>query len=175
MGFKKWTKSEEQLRPDAKFNNRLAAKFINCMMWEGKKTVAQRIFYDAMAKIGEKVKDVPPIEVFERAVENVTRAAVHVAEDPRFADRVVVIDGAVQVGREPAPAPQRALEERLEAQRVQRRARHSWPRVERRTGRARDRVGFGPVSHLLIPGAASPFRISIAFHHVPPTYAVGSR
>lgn len=71
MGFKKWTKSEEQLRPDAKFNNRLASKFINCMMWEGKKTVAQRIFYDALGKIGEKVKDVPPIEVFERAVENV--------------------------------------------------------------------------------------------------------
>ena len=71
MGFKKWTKSEEQLRPDAKYGNRLAAKFINCMMWEGKKTVAQRIFYDAMTKISEKVKDVPPIEVFERAVENV--------------------------------------------------------------------------------------------------------
>lgn len=71
MGFKKWTKSEDQLRPDAKYNNRLAAKFINCMMWEGKKTVAQRIFYDALTKIGEKVKDTPPIEVFERAVENV--------------------------------------------------------------------------------------------------------
>jgi len=71
MGFKKWTKSEEQLRPDAKFNNRLASKFINCMMWEGKKTVAQRIFYDALTKVGEKVKDVPPIEVFERAVDNV--------------------------------------------------------------------------------------------------------
>ncbi len=71
MGFKKWTKSEDQLRPDAKYNNRLASKFINCMMWEGKKTVAQRIFYDALSKIAEKVKDVPPIEVFERAVENV--------------------------------------------------------------------------------------------------------
>lgn len=71
MGFKKWTKSEDQLRPDAKYNNRLASKFINCMMWEGKKTVAQRIFYDALTKIGEKVKDVPAIEVFERAVENV--------------------------------------------------------------------------------------------------------
>jgi len=71
MGFKKWTKSEEQLRPDAKYNNRLAAKFINCMMWQGKKTVAQRIFYDALNKVGEKVKDVPPIEVFERAIDNV--------------------------------------------------------------------------------------------------------
>lgn len=71
MGFKKWTKSEEQLRPDAKYNNRLAAKFINCMMWEGKKTVATRIFYDALTKVGEKVKDTPAIEVFERAVENV--------------------------------------------------------------------------------------------------------
>src|SRR5207247_1787005 len=38
---------------------------------EGKKTVAQTIFYNALKRIGDKVKDTPPIEVFERAVENV--------------------------------------------------------------------------------------------------------
>src|SRR5512135_3769388 len=71
MAFKKFTNSERQLRGDPRFNNRLATKFINCMMWEGKKSVAQRIFYDAMDIIAEKIKDVPPIEVFEKGLENV--------------------------------------------------------------------------------------------------------
>ncbi len=71
MAFKKFTNSDRQLRGDPRFNNRLATKFMNCMMWEGKKGVAQRIFYGAMDIIAEKIKDVPPIEVFEKAVENV--------------------------------------------------------------------------------------------------------
>lgn len=71
MAFKKWTHSGEQLRPDSKYNSRLISKFINCMMWSGKKTVAQKIFYDALDQIGNKVKDTPPNEVFERALENV--------------------------------------------------------------------------------------------------------
>ena len=40
-------------------------------MWDGKKTVAQQIFYDALDMISQKVKDVPPIEVFETAIQNV--------------------------------------------------------------------------------------------------------
>ncbi|MFQ5410654.1 MAG: 30S ribosomal protein S7 [Phycisphaerae bacterium] len=71
MGFKKWTASETQLRPDPKHNSLLAAKFINCMMKQGKKSVSQRIFYDALDRIGTKVKDAPPIEVFEKAIQNV--------------------------------------------------------------------------------------------------------
>ncbi len=71
MAFKKFTNSERQLRGDPRFDNRLATKFINCMMWEGKKSVAQRIFYDAMDIIAEKITEAPPIEVFEKAVENV--------------------------------------------------------------------------------------------------------
>ncbi|HUN80136.1 MAG TPA: 30S ribosomal protein S7 [Phycisphaerae bacterium] len=71
MAFKKWTQSGEQLRPDAKYSNRLASKFINCMMWSGKKTVAERIFYNALESVAQKVKDVSPIDVFERAIENV--------------------------------------------------------------------------------------------------------
>ncbi|MCZ6681721.1 MAG: 30S ribosomal protein S7 [Planctomycetota bacterium] len=71
MAFKKWTASAAQLRPDPKFNNKLASKFINCMMWDGKKSVAERIFYQAVERLGEKVKDIPPIEVFETAVTNV--------------------------------------------------------------------------------------------------------
>ena len=71
MAFKHFTNSNRQLRGDPRFNNRVASKFINCMMWEGKKGVAQRVFYDAMDLIAAKVKDVPPIEVFQKAVENV--------------------------------------------------------------------------------------------------------
>lgn len=71
MGFKKWTKSEEQLRPDPRFESRLAAKFVNCMMWSGKKTVAQKIFYDALDSVTKKIKDVPPLEIFEKAINNV--------------------------------------------------------------------------------------------------------
>lgn len=71
MAFKKWTRSAEQLRPDPRHDSRLASKFINCMMWGGKKTVSQNIFYDALDEVAKKIKDVPPIEVFERAIDNV--------------------------------------------------------------------------------------------------------
>ena len=68
---KKFTASSQQLQPDPKYTNKLAAKFINCLMLDGKKSVAQRVFYDAMDIIGKKVKDEPPAEVFEKAINNV--------------------------------------------------------------------------------------------------------
>jgi len=68
---KKFTASEQQLKPDAKYNNRLVSKFINCLMHEGKKSVAQKVFYDAMERIAKKVKDDEPLKVFETAVNNV--------------------------------------------------------------------------------------------------------
>lgn len=71
MAKKTFTASEKQLRPDPRYNSRLAARFINCLMWDGKKAVAQRIFYDAMDRIRSKLKDVPEIEVFETAVNHV--------------------------------------------------------------------------------------------------------
>ena len=40
-------------------------------MHDGKKTTAQGVFYNALEEIGEKIKDRPPIEVFEQAIENV--------------------------------------------------------------------------------------------------------
>lgn len=67
----KITASRESLRPDPKFNSLLAGKFINCLMYDGKKSTAQRVFYDALEVIGEKISDRPAIEVFEQAVENV--------------------------------------------------------------------------------------------------------
>ncbi len=68
---KKFTKSKEQLKPDPRYNSKLVSKFINCMMWEGKKSVANRIFYGAMDIIAKRVKDQSPYEVFETAVANV--------------------------------------------------------------------------------------------------------
>jgi len=71
MAYKRWTHSEQQLRPDPRFNSKLVSKFVNCLMERGKKTVASRIFYDAMDIIEKKIKDAPPLEVFEKAIENV--------------------------------------------------------------------------------------------------------
>ena len=68
------TASRTQLRPDPKFGSLLASKFINCLMLDGKKSVAQQIFYQAMDVVGEKITDDEPIEIFTRAVENVKPA-----------------------------------------------------------------------------------------------------
>jgi small subunit ribosomal protein S7 len=68
------TASRKQLKPDPKFGSLLAAKFINCLMWEGKKSVAQNVFYDALDIIKERIPGEEPIEVFTQAVENVKPA-----------------------------------------------------------------------------------------------------
>jgi small subunit ribosomal protein S7 len=67
----RFTASKTQLKPDARFHSVLASKFINCIMHDGKKSVAVRVFYDAMDFIATKITDVEPIEVFNGAVENV--------------------------------------------------------------------------------------------------------
>jgi small subunit ribosomal protein S7 len=71
MAYKKFTASEAILKPDPRFNSKLVAKFINCIMWGGKKATAQKIVYDAMDQIAKKSGDVPPLEVFEKAINNV--------------------------------------------------------------------------------------------------------
>ena len=71
MAYKKFTASTKQLAPDARFGSKLVSKFINCLMWDGKKAASLKIFYGAMDIIEEKIKDATPLEVFEQAVENV--------------------------------------------------------------------------------------------------------
>ena len=56
--------------PDPVYNNRLAAKFINRLLLQGKRAVAEGIFYDAMGIIAERT-NANPIEVFEKAMKNV--------------------------------------------------------------------------------------------------------
>ena len=70
---KRFTASASQLSPDPRYGSKLAAKFVNCLMHDGKKSVAYRVFYDAMERIAEKMPEVEggPIEVFHEAVENV--------------------------------------------------------------------------------------------------------
>ncbi|HEY1921382.1 MAG TPA: 30S ribosomal protein S7 [Tepidisphaeraceae bacterium] len=71
MAYKKFTASEDILKPDPRYNSKLVSKFINCLMWDGKKTVAQRVFYGALDQVGKKVKDVPVLELFETAINNI--------------------------------------------------------------------------------------------------------
>lgn len=70
MGYKKFTQSAEQLAPDTRYDSLLVSKFINCIMEKGKKSTATRVFYDAMDLIAKRVKDQPPAEVFEQAINN---------------------------------------------------------------------------------------------------------
>src|SRR5262249_43187285 len=68
---RKRTASETTLKPDVRYQNKLASKFINCLMWQGKKSTATRIFYGALDQIKKRIPDTEPIKVFEDAVENV--------------------------------------------------------------------------------------------------------
>jgi small subunit ribosomal protein S7 len=68
---KSFTASREQLKPDPRFNSKLVTKFVNCLMHDGKKSVAFSVFYDAMEVVEKKITDVPPLEVFNQAIENV--------------------------------------------------------------------------------------------------------
>ena len=65
------TASSTTLKPDARYKSLLASKFINCLMYDGKKAVAQAVFYDAMDVVKEKIADKEPIEVFNQAIENI--------------------------------------------------------------------------------------------------------
>jgi small subunit ribosomal protein S7 len=58
---------------DPQFANPLVEKFINCVMYEGKKSIAQRTVYGAFAKIQERAND-DPVKIFKKAVENVKPA-----------------------------------------------------------------------------------------------------
>ena len=71
MATKKRTAGHETLAPDVRYGSLLASKFINCLMHDGKKATATRVFYDALDQIKKRMPDVDPIEVFKGAVENV--------------------------------------------------------------------------------------------------------
>ncbi|MGL4513133.1 MAG: 30S ribosomal protein S7 [Lacipirellulaceae bacterium] len=65
------TASRKTLKPDPIYGSLLASKFVNCLMHGGKKSTAQRVFYDAMDIIKERVPAEEPINVFTQAIEHV--------------------------------------------------------------------------------------------------------
>ena len=62
--------TKREVLPDPIYNSILVTKFINGVMLEGKRAVAEKIFYSAMTKIGEKTGD-EPLKVFKKAVDSV--------------------------------------------------------------------------------------------------------
>src|ERR1041385_4062064 len=56
--------------PDPVYNSPLVTKFINGIMWGGKRSIAERTFYTALLQVGEKAGE-EPLKVFKRAIENV--------------------------------------------------------------------------------------------------------
>jgi small subunit ribosomal protein S7 len=62
------------LLPDPKFNDPYVTRFINNLMFSGKKTVAFRIFYDSLDIVGDKMKaaEKSPLEIWKMALDNIT-------------------------------------------------------------------------------------------------------
>jgi len=61
---------KRQINPDPKFGDVVLSKFMNCLMIDGKKSVAERIVYGALERIENKVKS-DPLALFHQALENV--------------------------------------------------------------------------------------------------------
>ena len=71
---KKFTASRKQLKPDTRFNSLLISKFVNCLMYDGKKSTASSAFYRAMEIIQKQLPNEDPLNVFVTAVDNVKPA-----------------------------------------------------------------------------------------------------
>lgn len=61
---------KRKIDPDPKFQSHILSKFINKVMYQGKKSVARKIVYDALEKFAQKIKADNPVEAFEQALEN---------------------------------------------------------------------------------------------------------
>ncbi|HAD58218.1 MAG TPA: 30S ribosomal protein S7 [Planctomycetaceae bacterium] len=71
---RKFTASQTQLKPDTRYNSKLLSKFVNCLMYDGKKSIATRVVYDALDRIKEQLPEEDPLDVFVSAIENVKPA-----------------------------------------------------------------------------------------------------
>jgi len=67
----KYRSTEVFLRPDVRHKSKVIAKFINCLMYGGKKSTAESCFYKALDIVEEKVPGVDPLKAFETCIENV--------------------------------------------------------------------------------------------------------
>ena len=68
---RKGSPGRRKVTPDAKYNSPLVTQLINRVMYDGKRSVAEAIVYDALADIGGRVQGGDPLSVVQRAVENV--------------------------------------------------------------------------------------------------------
>ncbi|MDQ7779498.1 MAG: 30S ribosomal protein S7 [Planctomycetota bacterium] len=98
---RRFRSTERFLKPDPRFRNKVVSKFINGMMWGGKKSVATNIFYRVIGQIEKKLQGVEPLEVFLKAIENVK---------PKIEVRSKRVGGATyQVPLEVPPRRQQSL------------------------------------------------------------------
>ena len=66
------THASEQLKPDPRYGSKVLSRFINCVMRDGKKAVAQRVVYAALDEIEKRTEGSPTaIEVFDKAIDTV--------------------------------------------------------------------------------------------------------
>jgi small subunit ribosomal protein S7 len=62
--------SRRELTPDSVYNSKLVTRFINNLMYDGKRSIGSRIFYDAIEKVAKKRKEDNPLEMFKKVVES---------------------------------------------------------------------------------------------------------
>ncbi len=67
----KFKSTERFLQEDPRFKNIVVTKFINQVMWDGKKSQARLVLSGALDEIAKRIKDVEPLEVFTQAINNV--------------------------------------------------------------------------------------------------------
>ena len=72
--MRKTSAKKRPLLPDPRFNDTTVTRFINNMMWQGKKELARKIFYNAIDIVDKKSEEEEGIEVFRRALNNVMPA-----------------------------------------------------------------------------------------------------
>jgi small subunit ribosomal protein S7 len=63
--------AKREVLADPKYNDRLVSKFINALMYDGEKSIAESILYGALDIVEERTKGENPVEVFKQAVDNV--------------------------------------------------------------------------------------------------------
>ncbi len=67
---------KREILPDPKFNDSRVTRFVNDMMWDGKKSTSFKIFYECLDIVGKKLKDSEdaPLDVWRKALDNITPA-----------------------------------------------------------------------------------------------------
>ena len=68
---RKYESTEKFLRPDPVYQSRLVSRFVNCIMSDGKKTVAQGVMYEALELLKKKIPEKEPLDAFTEGINNV--------------------------------------------------------------------------------------------------------